>query len=241
MLRRLFLATTAIAALSGAAAAADLGMRAPPPVFVPPAFTWTGFYVGASAGLIRNSSKMTDDYGLYLNAGDTLGNSADGGIFGIDAGYNWQAGAFVFGLEGDISLATASSSTNLYGGGLDPAGNGFTETNKLQSLGTIRGRLGYAVDRALFYVTGGWAFGEVKHSVSAYDYAPYGGSTSSWRNGWVFGGGIEYAFTPNWTARVEGLYADLGSSTVNGAHPEYCRYGFKDTAVIVRAGVNYKF
>ena len=92
-------------------------------------------------------------------------------------------------------------------------------------LGTVRGRLGYAVDRALFYVTGGLAYGGNGGSGSV-TYYPSGGGpyayTSSGNNsnvGYAVGGGLEYAFTPNWTARIEYLFVDRGNKNTTYSAP----------------------
>jgi outer membrane immunogenic protein len=234
MVRRILLTTTAMVAMCGVASAADLTRRPPPPAFTPPpVFTWTGFYIGASAGFVRSTTDVTADDGDYaFYSGDSVKNTGDGGIFGVDAGYNWQTGSIVFGLETDIALTTAKPTFN-YDGGY------YNQYSKLDSLGTVRARVGYAVDRALFYVTGGLAFGEVKNHVGWGNDSSTYTDTSNWQTGWTFGGGIEYALTNNWTLRGEALYVDLGNKTAQNRCD--CRYGFKTTEVIARVGLNYKF
>jgi outer membrane immunogenic protein len=236
MLRNILMTSVALAVISGSAIAADLPARGMAPMpYAPPVFTWTGFYVGASAGYARTTTKSTDyDYAIF-GYGATQHLSADGGIFGVDVGYNWQMGALVLGLEADIAgIASNSGSADTYGVGYGQL------KSKMTSLGTVRGRLGYAVDRALFYVTGGYAAGQVKSAANYYVNDPYYQfSSSKWQSGWTFGAGIEYAIAPNWTVRAEALYVDLGKKTaVNQCG---CRYGFKTTAIVARAGLNYKF
>ena len=209
-------AAASVVALATAASAADLPSRHTAPVLVPtvPVFTWTGLYAGVSGGYIGARDKMSGSVSNTLNT--------DGALFGGDIGYNWQSGPLVFGVETDLAYATAKGSSTI---------GTAVQSTKLDAFGTFRGRVGYAVDRALFYVTGGLAYGETRDRLTTSNsYA----SASGWRTGWTLGGGIEYAVTPNWTVRAEGLYADLGSQTAGTSK-------FKDTAVVARIGVNYKF
>lgn len=233
-----YLLASTICVLPFAASAADLPMKAPPMRVVQPIpFTWTGFYVGASAGFISNNS-TGDDGGD--GTGDGMINSAGtyhigdvGGIFGGNVGYNYQfAPNWVLGIEADISGSTLN-------------GNGFSDifgsevTSKLSALGTVRGRIGYAFDRMLVYATGGFAYGKV-HNRASYQQDPfYTVDEDTWKTGWTVGGGLEYAFTNNWTVRAEGLYVDLGTSSF--VSPSGCSFGFKNRYAIGRVGLNYKF
>ena len=260
-----------------AAQAADLPTRkeAPAPVFVPPPFTWTGFYVGLNAGGIFTSGSRhatifdpaagTD--GGFLNADfpGGLGCGQTGFIGGGQAGYNWQTGAFVLGVETDFQGTTLSKSFNNVGvpfaGAGVPAllsGDFLTVNGKasLDWLGTTRGRVGFVVtpdNRLMIYGTGGVAYAGGSANFSVYDSTTgslWSGNPSSSRVGWVLGGGVEYAFTNNWTVRGEYLYADLGSSSFNSignaaagaAFPGvYASGKISYNASIFRAAVNYKF
>lgn len=250
-MRRIFLATTSIIAVSGMAFAADLPSRlapnVPPPVMQ--AFSWTGFYVGGSSGYLTGTSKVTDvnatTFGTIPAAvpGTTTTNKSSGGIYGVNAGYNFQTGHFVLGVEADYGFTSAPKSTDFLGGGLVPGGagvGGVTVATKVTSLGTVRGRLGVAFDRTLFYVTGGWAYGQVRDQVTAYADPTFTAMSRKSRTGWTFGGGVEYAVTPNWTLRAEGLYVDLGKTSAVDANGVGL-YKFKNTAVVTRVGLNYKF
>jgi outer membrane immunogenic protein len=229
-MKKTLLAATAILALSASAYAADLPSRthaAVAPMATPPVFTWTGFYVGGSLGMLRDTQKVSDpnDWIAY-----NYKRSSDGGLFGLNAGYNWQRGALVLGLEADIAAATNSTS-----------GNGaHTYSGKLKSLGTVRARVGYALDRALFYVTGGLAYGDVSNTAVGDGDAGAISRTSGWQTGWTLGAGMEYAVAPHWTVRAEALYVDLGKKTGN-AGPYCSAVSFKNTDVVARVGVNYKF
>ncbi|MGC1446415.1 MAG: outer membrane protein, partial [Xanthobacteraceae bacterium] len=172
-----------------------------------------------------------------LNGGGALGNSSwdstgnrniSGGLAGGTIGYNYQWGRAVFGVEGDIDWADIDGSTN----------NGCPRGCKTSDtwLSTVRGRLGYAADRFMPFVTGGAAFGDIRASTPGF------AATSSTNAGWTLGGGLEGAITQNWTAKVEYLYVDLGKFNC-GLN---CGAGFVNDNVsfhtnILRAGVNYKF
>jgi outer membrane immunogenic protein len=260
-----------------AAQAADLPTRkeAPVPVFVPPPFTWTGFYVGLNAGGIfttgsRSATIFDPNAGTdggFLNSSfpGGLGNGQTGFIGGGQAGYNWQTGAFVLGVETDFQGTTVSKSFNQTGlpfaGPGVPAflvGDSLTVNGKasLDWLGTTRGRVGFVVtpdNRLMIYATGGVAYGGGSSNFSVFDATTgsvWGGSPSSTRVGWTAGAGVEYALTNNWTIRGEYLYADLGSTnftTVGNPAAAaffpgvYASAKISYNASIVRAAVNYKF
>jgi outer membrane immunogenic protein len=143
---------------------------------------------------------------------------------------------------------------------VDPNGaiNNFypSETNTFHNLGTVRGRLGLAFDRTLFYFTAGLAVGEVTNSVQ-YNTLKFPAllvdtpsfNIDSTRVGWVVGSGLEYAVTPNWSVKGEALYAQLNTATANwvspgsGSFPANAVYNmrFNTSVAVIRAGVNYKF
>jgi outer membrane immunogenic protein len=221
-MKRLFLAAMGLIALAGSAAAADLPRPAPVPYYkAPPAYlpyNWTGFYVGVNGG------------GAFGNSNwDSNGSrNISGGLVGGTIGYNYQWGQAVFGVEGDIDWADINgTSTNAS----CPLGCKTSDT----WLSTVRGRIGYAADRFMPYVTGGAAFGDIRASVPGFATA------SSTNAGWTLGGGIEGAITQNWTAKVEYLYVDLGSFNcgVNCGAGVTNNVSFKSN--ILRAGINYKF
>jgi outer membrane immunogenic protein len=241
-----YLLASTICVLPFAASAADLPVKAPMRVVQPVPFTWTGFYVGGSAGLISQDTVHTDldgDFNLSGSnpGGGTYGVPGHGGLFGINAGYNYQTGNWVLGIEADIAASTLDNTMNLTGHFTDCR---FGFQSKLSSLGTVRGRIGYAFDRALIYATGGFAYGKVDNNIT--NTTASGASetgqlinSSGWKTGWTAGGGLEYAVTNNWTVRVEGLYVDLGSTTA--ANNSGCSFGFKNRYSLARLGMNYKF
>ena len=225
-LKNLLLAIVGLMALGATTAnAADLPRRALPmpraPVYVP-FFTWTGFYVGINAGYAWGDSQWTNPA-----TGVTTGAfTTSGAMVGGTLGYNMQFGSAVFGIEADIDWSGVKGSTTT----LCPLG---CET-KNTWFGTARGRLGYAFDRFLPYFTGGGAFGDIQTNPTGFS----GGTKSQF--GWVLGGGLEYAFVSNWTAKVEYLYADMGTARCPAAN---CGVAIDTTLKlnIVRGGLNYKF
>ena len=231
------LAAFAVMSVTSAASAADMPVKAPvykAPV-VAPLYNWTGPYIGVAGGYGWGHSNQTDPGIIINNRGDGS-YSLTGGIFGGTLGYNWQQGPWVFGAEGDYSWADISGSSNVCGP--TPPTIPHPCGSKIEFLGTLRGRIGYAMGAAgnwLPYVTGGLAVGEVQ----AWD-ALFPASGSAFRTGWTVGGGVEVGVTQNWRFKVEYLYVDLGSqqmfNIVPGV-PETVSF----TANIIRAGVNYAF
>jgi outer membrane immunogenic protein len=200
----------------GSANAADLSRRPMPakaPAYVQ-AYNWTGAYVGINGGAGWGRSNTSIPF-------PTGGFNTSGGVVGGTIGYNWQMGQTVFGLEGDIDW------TNIRGNAA--CGVGINCETRNDWLGTARGRLGYAFDRFLPFVTGGAAFGDIKNTITA------NGSTTANKAGWTVGGGLEAALTGPWTAKVEYLYVDLGrGASLAGADTRF-------NTSLLRAGVNYRF
>ena len=209
---------------AGAASAADLPSRKGPvvaPVYAP-VFTWTGLYVGANAGYAWGQIDST-------NLGVVGGfNDPDGFTGGGQIGYNYQIGQFVLGAEADFQGADMRARL---------AVPGLTASNELNWYGTVRARVGFAVDRFLPYVTGGFAYGNVR---TRFTTPAFSISDSNTQYGWTVGGGLEYAFTNNLSARVEYLYVNLDKESFNipGA---VLTTNVETKFSVVRAGLNYKF
>jgi outer membrane immunogenic protein len=183
-------------------------------------YNWTGFYIGINGGYGWGTSNWS------LPA---VTNKPKGGMFGGTLGYNYQVGSLVWGLEWDLDWSDVKGSV--------ACGPGVSCETKNSWLTTFRGRIGYAFDRWMPYFTAGGAYGEVKATASA----PLLGAAVSTTNnqlGWTIGGGVEYAFLSNWSAKLEYLYVDLGSFDT-GPAPLVNNVSFKEN--IVRAGLNYKF
>ncbi len=262
MSKALFAAASLLAlTIASGASAADLPRKSVAPVFVAPAFTWTGFYVGLNAGYGWGESKVdvTQNPSSAAFGAIPFGYTAkpDGFIGGAQIGYNYQINAFVVGIEADFQFSTMKKTGGVQGlpltaGGFQPISASQTES-KMDYFGTIRGRVGFTpIDRLLVYGTGGVMFANIKND-SFTQYADvvfnpafrYVGSSSSSKTGYVLGAGAEYAFTNNITAKIEYLYYDLGKSNYiglrTGAANFSVNYDVKNTGNIVRAGVNYKF
>lgn len=238
-MRKFLLASTAIAALITAApaGAADLPLKSRPlPAAPAPAFSWTGLYIGGSVGVAMHHNRYVDVDFWYNCFGCDYSSTSVGALFGAQAGYNWQVSNLVIGIETDIHYSTGKATAVVNGCDSECTS---VET-KARWMGSVRGRLGYAVDRALFYATGGLAYGN-PHSVWFEESSPNEFNRTKWRTGYVAGFGAEYVFTNNWSARVEGLYYNLGTQTVRGlTEPEF-RMDVKNEQLAARFGINYKF
>lgn len=218
MFRRTLAALCGAVAVTGAASAADLPSRAPPPVYVPPApiFTWSGLYAGLQVGY-----GWAKENSVIFNPGGDLGGVApaanvpyslnpSGVIGGAHVGYNVQVNQWVIGVEGNVD-GTSLSQTKIVGDGSIFYTGQVKTTTPLQ--GSIRGRLGVAWDRWLVYATGGVAFAGVTNFYDTRIPFPVGAtdSISKTRTGWTVGGGVAYAVTNNWSVGVEYRYSDFGT------------------------------
>ena len=225
-------ALAALACASAVSTASAADMTRPVYKAVTPAvaaYNWTGLYAGVNAGYYSISGDITQP-GFPTTSGN-----GDGGFFGGQIGVNWQApgSPWVFGLEADVG-ATFSDR------GDPPAATVNTIRVDLGTIGTARGRVGYAVDRALWYVTGGLAWAD--HEVTLSGPAIGGSiSTSKVHTGWTIGGGLEWAFANAWSAKIEYLYMSLGNEhyfpNIVGA-PGF-EIGFDIQTI--KAGLNYNF
>lgn len=209
-------------ALSGASAA-DLPRRAP--AYIPPAyaplFTWTGFYAGLNAGYGGGNSKGT---------GAGLAGTLTGAFGGGTVGYNYQYQQLVLGLEADAAFAGIDNTQTSAGP--------VTTKSTLDFQTTVRARAGYAVNRALIFVTGGYAGGNLHSTI--YD-TPHNifSANSNYLNGYAIGAGVEYAFMPNLSGKVEYLYTDLGQAYNYPYTPDVSRIGLSTSNL--KVGVNYHF
>jgi len=243
MFRKLLLSTAAAVASVGAATAADLPSRRPPPpvAYAPPIpiFTWTGFYVGVNAGgAFRANNNNGFNNAVFFGGAAPFGgvgvatSSGNGGRFigGGQAGVNYQFGQFVLGNNNNFGFGNSGNRT------------GF--------LGTVRGRGGIAFDRFLVYGTGGVAFGNnswPNSFIGTVGGAPTFFTANNGNNtrvGYAVGAGVEYAFLNNWSVKVEYLFTDLGRNNRTFLAPggfSGVTFGGREQNHIVRAGLNYKF
>jgi outer membrane immunogenic protein len=226
----------AAAAIPGAQAA-DMPIKAPR--YIEPSASWAGWYIGAHAGAAWQKTDVTPkNAGVFDNDGYFIPDpsasfSKTGFIGGGQIGYNWQHGNFVFGLEGDISGLSGRASADV----TDGNGYGITYSSKIRWLSTVRGRFGLAVGDTMAYMTAGVAFGGVRNSVAFEDGDTF--SRSKTKTGWTVGGGVEHMISRNWTVGLEGLFVDLGNSSVDVG--DDARYRFSNQAIIGRLKLNYKF
>jgi len=233
----------AIAALllgTTTALAADLPMKAIPTVEI---YNWTGFYFGAAAG---GSFGFSDHVDRATGVSDASGYNVKGGLVGGTLGYNWQVSNIVVGFEGDASWVAERGvipdvgPNAIANGFVDGTGQSlFSSFTSETWLATARGRIGYAFNNLLFYGTGGYAAAGVTQGI--YDNAHnLLVSSSSTRSGWTAGGGLEWGFAPNWSAKFEWLYMKFDTVALNTAFAEGPRnVPFDDN--VVRFGVNYRF
>ncbi|MBY6240927.1 outer membrane protein [Methylosinus sp. Sm6] len=210
----------AAALVAGPAAAADLPSRKEAPVFVPPpVFSWTGPYIGLNLGgswLTRNNDR--NNWGWGWNNWNNNNGSNAGVSGGLQIGYNYQLSPmFVVGLETDIqgtSIGGNNNNNNWWGWGAGWWNNGF-DRERVPWFGTVRGRLGVALldSRLLIYGTGGFGYGEVNRSTLLNWWG--NNNNGQIRTGWTAGGGLEWAFLPNWSAKIEYLYTELENNNNN--------------------------
>lgn len=209
------LCSAALLATAGSASAADMYRKAPPatPIIAAASvYNWTGFYAGASLGgeWLSNTLNIAGRPSQTVMPGSLFG--------GVQAGYNYQTGAWVLGVEGDIGYAHPRKITR--------SGDVSVSTQ-----GSIRARAGYAFDNFLVYGTGGLALADMK----IVDFVDVPNKTKSGvRAGWVVGGGVEYAINRSFTVRGEYLYSNYGNIDTGTADRDEATH-------LVRVGVNYRF
>ena len=225
-MKRVIVACVAVVALGGTAAAADLPPAPGPapyykaPVYAP-AYNWSGFYLGINGGGGWGGSSWT-----------TTGSfDTSGGLVGGTIGYNYQINQVVLGVEGDVDWADISGTITSAG---CPSTTGTCKTSDAW-LSTVRGRLGYAADRFMPYVTGGAAFGDINAT------GPGLAGTDTTNAGWTAGGGIEFALAGHWTAKAEYLYVDLGRVSCGIACGGTPTQDVSWHSNIGRVGINYRF
>jgi outer membrane immunogenic protein len=220
----------AVASLAaGSALAADIPARpsVAAPVMAPASFNWTGVYVGANAGY--GSARASSSVTAFGTTTEIDSGSLNGAILGGQIGANWQMNALVLGIEGDLQWANQRQSATVAG---------ITGTHRINTFGTIRGRVGYAFDRWMIYGTAGWAYGTYRTELTVPPFAMV--SASSSRGGLAAGGGVEAALAQNWTAKLEYLYIDTGKvSEATGLPGITMNTQVKDH--VIRLGVNYLF
>jgi outer membrane immunogenic protein len=255
MIRKLSVLGVSLAALcSTVVLAADLPVAPPPPPYIP--YSWTGIYIGANLGLGGDRFEYPFSIAAPATPAFASGNASitsSGIIGGGQVGYNWEFGNnVVLGFETDFDGAAIRGKVTANINGIaagTPFGAAAQVGSRINYIGTVRGRLGYAWDRFLVYGTGGFAYGQVNSAISA-SVAAGGGaiafttSENNSRTGFAVGGGFEYAITNNLTVKTEYLYVNLGTNNIlnqNLFGVVGVNINQKTQVNIARAGINYKF
>jgi outer membrane immunogenic protein len=237
-------AALALLTIPMTASAADMRVKAPPPAPVPPPFSWTGFYIGGNIGGAWAHRNETDTlFGLTFDDGNN-----NNGVFigGGQVGLNYQVNNFVIGVEGDFDWASNNNNTGV--AVVIPTVGTFQVTANNRWISTLAARFGVAYDRVLFYgkAGGGWVGADSFTVTNLATGASITGSNSNTDSGWLVGGGLEWAFADNWSARVE--YDFLGLSNRTFVVPFGSPFLAGDTFTtgnrnvqMLTVGLNYRF
>jgi outer membrane immunogenic protein len=197
------------------------------PVYAPPAYSWTGFYVGAHLG-----GAFSGDSNFN---GLATGNNGNGRFLGgLQAGYDWQFNTnWVVGVEGQYSWLSGNV------GAVFPGG--FLYTNNQRGLGSFTGRVGYTWGPGMVYLKGGYAYSNNNENVTL-GGVPIGFVlTGDHTNGYAVGAGLEYMFAPNWSAKAEYQYYNFGSARFAAPTALIPTGSFTTDDHVLKAGVNYRF
>lgn len=239
----------ALGAMTLPTSAADLGARpiTKAPISAPVAiYNWSGFYIGGHIGGSWGDKDWSivpgvagAPLGVFLpvaGAFDIGSHQTSGFLAGGQIGFNWQAGAWVFGIEGQASWTNADGSHQ--------CDIGITCQTEMNWLATVAGRIGYAFNNVLLYAKGGAAFVDEDHAVfltGAPGLFPFTASVT--RTGWMVGAGIEYGFTPNWSAKIEYNFMDFGDDaiTFSTVGVPALNLNIDQQVHVVKAGINYRF
>ena len=262
MIRFAAIAVAVVMGISaGAANAANLQLKRPA-VQAPPAvavYNWTGFYIGAHGGAAWAENEFVDVSGAKF--------TAEGSFGGLQIGYNWQTGPWVFGAEAEGSLSRIRRGVFGFGGGgrfgnacLNVGGfggfggccggfggfgggfgGGFCQFGaRIHAIGLISGRLGYAWDRYLLYVKGGGAVARETYVINIQNVLS--AQPDDTRFGWNVGAGIEAAVTSNWSAKVEYNYIDFGTERITASGGGVTVFvDHKQQVHLLKFGLNYRF
>jgi outer membrane immunogenic protein len=249
-MQKLMLGTVGLLALGlSSAVAADLAVKAPPMYTPAPVWSWTGFYIGANVGAGWGTTEATLNSISVGGISEPINlpidqNSRSGFLGGGQIGYNYQFGWAVIGVQGDFSGLDVQGTTPCLEGAFSCSGNSHW-------LATVTGRIGGVVgDRTLIYVKGGAAWMNTTHSLNPSTEIGFIGGTSADTTpvGGLLGLGVEYAFSPNWSAFIEYDYIQFQNQNVGfglnnlGFGPgSTANVNIQDKLSIAKIGVNYKF
>ena len=200
-MKRVLLAGAGLFALAMAAqpaAAADMPSRVmkAPAMVAAPLFNWSGFYWGGQVGYLWGESN-------FVSEGTSFPYDIDGALAGLHIGSNWQSGPWVLGWEADANWSGAD--------GDDGRAGGLLDSTDVRAEGSVRARAGYAHNNWLAYLTGGWAWADVKQSRSG------SGDFRDTLSGWTVGGGVAVAPAPNFMWALEYRYSEYDPPAVTMA------------------------
>lgn len=205
--------------------AADLANRSDGDIYAPapaPAFSWQGLYLGVNAGYAWSS---------FENGSHLILGHPSGGLVGFTGGYNFVPAANILvGLEADFDFTGMKANQMPYFG---LAGEGSVD-----HLFTLRGRAGYTVDRALLYVTGGFATSENTAKVNNVSTGLFS-TESRFQPGWALGAGLEFLLTQNLSAKAEYIFTSIGSDRFFDFSAGALQVGVNTSAL--KGGLNYHF
>jgi outer membrane immunogenic protein len=231
-MKKFLLATVALVALGATVPvlAADLGTRAPAytkaPAYAAPIYNWTGFYIGGHIG---------GEFGGNNSFAGSLNNNSSGSFLGgVQGGADYQfAPNWVVGIEGQYSWLGNNNSI------VFPNGSIYADNQR--GLGSVTGRFGYTWGPALLYVKGGYAYSNYNESLTLGGVPQAFVLNSTHHNGYTVGGGLEYMFAQNWSAKIEYQYYNFGNTSFVSPAPLVAFGSIRDDEHTVKAGINYRF
>ena len=226
-MKKFLLSTAALVVLASPAMAADLRPRTytKAPAYTAPeaVYSWTGFYVGGNVG-----AAFGGDNAIFGSNGRFAG--------GIQGGADYQfARNWVVGIEANYSWLPGNNSR------MATFGAGSTLTDSDRGLGSVTGRFGYTWGPALLYAKGGYAYRDNSLGVNTIGGTPSAFTASSKRDGYTVGAGLEYMFSPNWSAKAEYQYYNFGSTTINSGPADVAGANYRNDDHTVKVGLNYRF
>jgi outer membrane immunogenic protein len=235
VIRQTMFATAGLCLASSAVIAADLAQSAPssapgraPAAYVSPVsspYNWTGVYIGANAGYgFATASATATLAGVTATSSENLSGFVGGG----QLGGNYQIGSVVLGLEADFDYSGQCNTTT--------AGI-FSERDSIPWIGTLRGRIGYVIDRVMIYGAAGGVEGKFSSTITAASFGSISGSKT--QGAWTAGAGVEVGLTENLSCRIEYLYIDSGNIKLATIGPLTVTGRVQDN--LVRAGLNWRF
>jgi outer membrane immunogenic protein len=231
-MKKILPATVALWALASPAVGADIGGRpyyntTPPPAYAP-IYNWTGFYIGGHLGGAFSSSNNFDGLALSDNSARLLG--------GVQGGFDWQFHpSWVVGVEGQYSWVGG----NQLNAAFPP---GFIYNNDQRAIASITARLGWTWGPGLLYVKGGFAHSDNRQTLTTFGGAPVPFVLDQDpSNGFTIGGGVEYMFAPNWSAKAEYQFYDFGDARFLAPGALVPLGSFQNEEHTFKAGINYRF